>query len=111
MTVTRHDLAGCFRPDAAGPSKQVLVKEPGLVQLYVTMGAGQGMPLHNHPGCNVTIQGMVGEATVFIDGAAIPLRERELMAFSGELMVSPRNDSAAPAAVLITLAAVAQAAG
>lgn len=107
MSLSRHDLSACFVPDSSGPSKRFLVKEPGLTMLYLTMESGQGMPLHNHPGCSVTIQGMVGEATVFLDGVPHPLKENELVSFSGELMVSPRNDSTAAAAVLITLAAVA----
>lgn len=106
MSVSHHDLAACFAPDPSGPSRRFLVKEPGLIQLYLTMQPGQGMPVHNHPGCTVTIQGMVGEATVYLDGAPHPLKEHELIAFSGERMVSPRNDSAASAAVLITLAEV-----
>lgn len=106
MTTYRFDLAACFTPDPSGPSRRLLVKEPGLTVLHLTMTPGQAMPVHNHPGCRVTIQGLVGEATVWLDGEEAPLRTHELVSFPGERMVSPRNTSGAPAAVLITLAAV-----
>ncbi|HRN19032.1 MAG: cupin domain-containing protein [Trueperaceae bacterium] len=106
MTLTRHDLAACFVPDPSGPSRRVLVKEPGLTILHLTMGPGQAMPVHNHPGCTVTIQCMAGEACVVLEGASYPLKTHELFSFSGELMVRPCNESDEPAAVLITLAEV-----
>ncbi len=107
MDTTRYDLADCFAPDPASPSRRFLVKEPGLTMLYLTLMPGQAMPVHNHPGCNVTIHGMVGEATVWLDGEEHPLGAQQLICFSGERMVSPRNKGDAPAAVLITLGEVA----
>lgn len=106
MTIDRFDLAACFAPDPSSPSRRLLVKEPGLTVLHLTLAPGQAMPVHNHPGCNVVIQGLAGEATVWLDGEEQPLRAQELVRFSGERMVSPRNTSGAPAAVLITLAGV-----
>jgi len=107
VTTKRFDLAACFEPDESAPKRQLLVKEPGLTMLHLTLAPGQAMPVHNHPGCHVTIQGLVGEATVWLDGEEQPLPAHELVFFSGERMVSPRNASAAPAAVLITLVPVA----
>ncbi len=106
MTLTRHDLAACFVPDPSGPSRRLLVKEPGLTILHLTFAPGQAMPVHNHPGCNVTIQCMAGEATVVLEGASYALKAYELFSFSGELMVCPGNESDDPAAILITLAEV-----
>jgi len=62
MTPTHHDLSACFVPDPSGPSRRVLVKEPGLTILHLTMGPGRSMPVHNHPGCNLTTQCLAGEA-------------------------------------------------
>lgn len=107
MDTLHTDLNACFAPSTDGPSKKLLVKEPGLTMLYLTVAPGQAMPEHNHPGCHVTIQGMVGEATVLLDGEAHVLRSRELLCFDGGRTVSPGNRSSEPAAVLITLAEVA----
>ena len=104
MPIDRFDLAACFAPDPSGPSRRLLVKEPGLTMLHLTMAPGQAMPVHNRPGCNVAIQGLEGEATVWLDGEEHALRAQELVRFSGERMVSPRNTWGGPAAVLITLA-------
>lgn len=90
----------------AGANRQLLINEDGLKVLYLSLMPGQGMPVHNHPGCTVVIQGLVGEATVWLDGEEHPLKAQELMSFSGERSVSPRNLSAEPAGVLITLAEV-----
>lgn len=106
MTISRYDLAAAFSPVTAGANRQLLVNESGLKVLYLSLMPGQGMPVHNHPGCTVTIQGMVGEATVWLDGSEHRLRPQELVSFSGKLSVSPRNLSDEPAGVLITLAEV-----
>lgn len=104
MTITVHDLSSCFALDDAGANRKLLVKAPGLTMLYLSMAPGQGMPVHSHPGCTVAIQGMLGEATVLLDDERHTLGPQELLSFSGERMVSPRNESSAAAAVLITLA-------
>lgn len=83
MPIDRFDLAACFAPDPSGPSRRLLVKEPGLTMLHLTMAPGQAMPVHNHPGCNVAIQGLEGEATVWLDGEEHALRAQELVRFSG----------------------------
>lgn len=104
MSFDLLDLESCFSLADTAANKKLLVKTPQLTMLYVSMAPGQGMPVHNHPGCTVAIQGMVGEATVLLDGVRHVVGPQALLSFSGELMVSPRNESAAPAAVLITLA-------
>ncbi len=104
MTLSRYDLTTCFAPSPDGAGKKVLVREPGLRILYLSMLPGQGLPVHNHPGCTVTIQGLLGEASVWLEGVEHPLGAQELVSFPGELSVSPRNLSGAPAGVLITLA-------
>ncbi|MBX3144147.1 MAG: hypothetical protein KF813_10355 [Trueperaceae bacterium] len=103
MSLTRYDLAAAFAPSESGASRKLLISAPGLKVLYLSLMPGQGMPVHNHPGCTVTIQGMVGEATVWLEGEAHRLTSQELVTFSGELSVSPRNLSDAPAGVLISL--------
>lgn len=105
MDTSHTNLATCFKPDDSGPCKTLLVKEPGLTMIYVTVTPGQAMPLHNHPGCHVAIQGMAGEATVLLDGQKHLLHPQELLCFDGEKTVSPGNESTDTAAVLITLAA------
>src|SRR5690606_9922056 len=101
MLPVTHDLTTCFRLDETDACKTLLVTTPELTMIYLSMAPGQGMPLHNHPGCTVAIQGMVGEATVLLDGQRHTLAPQALLGFSGEQMVSPRNESAAPAAVVI----------
>lgn len=106
MTLLRHDLTAAFAPKAAGANRQLLINEGRLKVLYLSLMPGQGMPVHNHPGCRVVIQCLVGEATVWLDGEEHPLKAQELVSFSGELSVSPRNLSTEPSGVLITLAEV-----
>ena len=100
---TRHDLTSCLALAGESANRQLIVQEPGLTMVYLSMAPGQGMPVHNHPGCTVAIQGMHGESTVLLDGEKYPLAPLQLLTFSGELSVSPRNESEAAAAVLITL--------
>ncbi|HET8985901.1 MAG TPA: cupin domain-containing protein, partial [Trueperaceae bacterium] len=71
---------------------------------HLCLKPGQRMPLHDHPGCNVTIVGLAGTATVLLDGASIDVAPHQLLSFPGESKVSPGNTSAADCAVLITLA-------
>lgn len=99
-----HDLEACFSLDQQSANKTLLVKTAELTMIYLSMAPGQGMPVHNHPGCTVAIQGMLGEATVQLNGEAQRLAPGQLLSFPGEWMVSPRNESGASAAVLITLA-------
>ena len=99
-----HDLEACFAIDEVAANKTLLVKTSELTMIYLSMAPGQGMPVHNHPGCTVAIQGMLGEATVQLNGEAQRLAPGQLLSFPGDCMVSPRNESAASAAVLITLA-------
>ncbi len=106
MTLSRHDLTAAFAPTTAGANRQLLINDGRLKLLYLSLMPGQGMPVHNHPGCTVVIQCLVGEATVWLDGEEHPLKEKELVTFSGELSVSPRNLSDEPAGVLITLVEV-----
>ncbi len=107
MDTILTDLTSCFATDDSGPNKRFLLKEPGLTMLYLTVTPGQAMPLHNHAGCHVAIQGMVGEATVLLAGEKHMLRPQEVLCFDGNQMVSPGNESTAPAAVLITIALAA----
>lgn len=102
--ISKYDLNSCYVPENPEAKPTLLLKEPGLTMLYLNMPPGKGMPVHDHAGCNVTLQGMAGEATVVVSGEPHTLRPGELVSFSGELQVQPRNDGAAPCAVLITLA-------
>ena len=104
MNAKRHDLTAAMRPEPTSAGKSFLVREPGLTQVLLTMAPGQGMPVHDHPGATVSILGLVGQATVYLEGVPNPVKERELISFPGEHQVSPRNDSDALAVVLITLA-------
>lgn len=103
MSTVVHDLSTRLRLAETAANKQLLVKTPGLTILYLSIAPGQGMPLHNHPGCTVAIQGMIGQATVLLDDESHDLGPQELLSFSGNKMVSPRNESSSAAAVLITL--------
>src|SRR5690606_5651194 len=95
-----------FAPGAdARPN--LLFKGGGMTTLYLNLPPGKGMPVHDHVGCQVTLVCMQGEANVVLAGEPNPLREGELLTFPGELLVEPRNDSAAPAGLLILLAETA----
>ena len=103
VLTSKHDLNAAFAPQAeAKPT--LLFKGGGMTTLYLNLPPGKGMPVHDHPGCQVTVVCMKGQANVVLEGEANPLREGELLTFSGELQVEPRNDAAEPGALLILLA-------
>ncbi len=100
---SKHDLNAAFAPQAdAKPA--LLFKGGGMTTLYLNLPPGKGMPVHDHLGCQVTVVCMKGEVNVVLEGAPNPLLEGELLTFSGELQVEPRNDGAEPSGLLILLA-------
>lgn len=99
----KHDLNASFVPHCETVQPQLLIKQPGLTVLYLNLPPGQGMAVHDHPGCHVTLHGMVGAATVCFAGESQLVRAGEIISFSGDQEVEPRNDSSEPAAVLISL--------
>lgn len=105
--VNRFDLNEYFSPNGGDAKPNLLFKREGLKTLYLYVPPGMGMPVHDHPGCQVTLIGMQGQANVVVNGVSHPLLPGELITFSGEHRVEPRNDSTEPCGVLITLAQVA----
>jgi hypothetical protein len=84
------------------PNRQVLVQQPGVKVVHLTLAAGQVLPPHKHPGCYVLLQGLSGTTTVQLEeGATLP--PQHLLCFFGERLVSLRNDSDGPSALLVTL--------
>lgn len=104
-TASPPDLValGSFEIDADRPNRKVLVQQPGLKVMQLTLAPGQGLPSHRHPGWYVLLQGLRGTTTVQLEQEEVPLLPQRLLSFSGELPVSPHNDSEAPSALLITL--------
>lgn len=98
------DLAAKFVTDPERAHRELVVNLPGFKVVHVALKPGQRMPLHDHPGCHVTITGLVGTATVMLDGTAIEVAPHQLLSFLGESQVSPGNDGERDCAVLITLA-------
>lgn len=105
----KFDLNAAYAPDNSDAKPNLLFKGGGMTTLYLNMPPGKGMPVHDHVGCQVTLVCMQGQANVVLAGEAHPLRAGELLTFSGELMVEPRNDSTAPCGLLILLAETAAA--
>lgn len=101
---SKHDLNAAFAPGNTEAKPNLLFKGGGMTTLYLNMPPGKGMPVHDHVGCQVTLVCMQGQANVVLAGQPNTLNEGELLTFSGELMVEPRNDSQAPCGLLIMLA-------
>lgn len=97
------DLSARFVTDPDSARRELVVNLPGFKVLLLSLKPGQRMPLHDHPGCHVTIQGVAGTATVTLDGAAVPVAPLQLLSFPGESQVSPGNESSGDCAVLISL--------
>ncbi|MFA5551760.1 MAG: cupin domain-containing protein [Trueperaceae bacterium] len=100
----KFDLNAAYAPGSPDAKPSLLFKGGGMTTLYLNMPPGKGMPVHDHVGCQVTLVGMQGEANVVVAGQPHPLRQGELLTFSGAHLVEPRNDSDAPCGVLILLA-------
>lgn len=96
-------LESFLEVNAERPNRTVLVQQPRLKVIHLTLAPGQALPPHKHPGCYVLLQGLSGTTTVQLEQDEVVLASRQLLGFSGEMQVSPRNDSAAPSALLITL--------
>lgn len=107
----KHDLNAAFAPGSTDAKPNLLFKGGGMTTLYLNLPPGKGMPVHDHVGCQVTIVCMRGEGNVVLMGEPNRLKEGELLTFSGELMVEPRNDSQAPCGLLIMLAETGAALG
>lgn len=98
------DLESLFEVSAECPNRKMLVQQPGLKVMHLTLAPGQGLPPHRHPDCYVLLQGLRGTITVQLEQEEVSLRPQHFLGFSGETNVSPRNDSDVPSALLITLA-------
>lgn len=91
-----------FEVSAERPNRKVLVQQPCLKVVQLTLAPGQALPLHRHPGCSVLLQGLTGSVTVQLEEKTT-LAPQQLLGFSGDSLVSLHNDSAAPSALLVTL--------
>ncbi len=96
-------LESFLEVSAVRPNRTVLVQQPCLKVSHLTLAPGQALPRHQHPGCYVRLQGLSGTTTVQLGEDEVVLASRQLLGFSGETRVSPRNDSDAPSALLLTL--------
>lgn len=96
-------LESLFEVSAERPNRKVLVQQPGVKVMHLTLAPGQALPPHKHPGCHVLVQGLRGAPTVQLEGEEATLPPQHLLSFSGEVQVSLRNDGDAPSALLITL--------
>lgn len=105
--ISRFELNEYFSPNGGDAKPQLLFKRQGHKTLYLYVPPGKGMPVHDHPGCQVTLIGMQGQASVVVNGVPHALHPGQLITFSGEHQVEPRNDSAEPCGMLITLTEVA----
>lgn len=99
-----HDLNAAFDEACTDAKPRLLFKGGGMTTLYLNVPEGGGMPVHDHPGCQVTVVCMVGEANVVLEGAPNRLRAGELITFSGVHQVEPRNGGSGPCGMLILLA-------
>lgn len=100
----KHDLNALIAAEPTSAKPDLLFREGGVTTLYLNLPPGSGMPEHDHVGCQVTLLCLRGEANVVIDGESHTLPEGQLISFNGQRRVEPRNDSAAPCGLLITLA-------
>lgn len=94
---------GSVEIDTNRPNRKLLVQQPGLKVMHVTLAMGQRLPPHRHPGCYVLLQALEGTTTVQLEGDGTTLSSRQLLSFSGENLVSLWNDSNATSVLLITL--------
>lgn len=94
---------GSFEVETNRPNRKVLVEQPGLKVMHVTLAPGQGLPPHRHPGCYVLLQALEGTTAVQLEGDEATLSSRQLLSFSGENLVSLRNSGDVASVLLITL--------
>ena len=97
------DLESLFEVSAERPNRKVLVQQPSLRVMHLTLAPGQELPSHRHPSWYVLVQGLKGITSVQVEQQETGLSPQQLLSFSGESLVSLRNDSEAPSALLITL--------
>lgn len=88
---------------AACPSRRVLVQQPGLKVMRLTLAPGQRLPSYRQSGLYVFLQAFRGNVTVRHEGEKIRLFSQQLLGFSGDHIISLRNDSDAPSTLLVTL--------
>lgn len=104
QVASKHDLNAAYMPENMDPRPNMLFKGNGMTTLYLNLPPGKAMPVHDHAGCQVTVVAMQGEANMVVADLPHQLKQGELLTFSGELQVEPRNDSDAPCGLLILLA-------
>ena len=103
LSPTPLDLESFFEVSAERPNRKVLVQQPGLKVLHLTLAPGQELPSHRHPSSYVLVQGLKGITSVQVEQQETTLSPQQLLSFSGESLVSLRNNSGAPSALLIIL--------
>lgn len=95
-------LESFFEVSTDRPNRKALVQQPDFKVIHLTLAPGQALPPHKHPGCTVLLQGLRGTTTVQLEEEAT-LPPQHLLGFSGNSLVSLKNDSDAPSALLVTL--------
>lgn len=88
---------------AACPSRRVFVQQPGLKVMQLTLAPRQMLPSYRQSGLYVFLQAFRGRVTVQHEGEKTGLAPQQLLGFSGDHIISLRNDSDAPSSLLVTL--------
>lgn len=98
-------LESFLEPSPEGVHRKLVVQQPGLRVVHVSLAPGQLFPPHRHPGAQVLVQGLAGTTTVRLEAEETVLEAAQLLCFSGQQSVSLYNAGEEPSALLITLAA------
>ncbi|CAI6057412.1 hypothetical protein PAECIP112173_01646 [Paenibacillus sp. JJ-100] len=90
-------------------TKRVLFQQGGGVSFVLHFLPGQQLPVHKHPGAELTLLVVEGEGTLILDGIEHEIRREDVVSCGGESEFAFHNTSDAEVRLFVVLSKVPEA--
>lgn len=84
-------------------TKRVCFQRPDVLVFVLTLGSGQSVPAHRHPGSTLVMHASAGSGLVVVDGKEIPVSPGDVLLLEGEEELAIRNTGEEPLVLLVSL--------
>ena len=87
-------------------SKRMIYKSENVIAFVLNIAKGEVLPAHTHLQSTLLFQIMDGEADVYVNGNATPLRTGELMQVDGQESVQVKNTGEGTLRLFVTISPI-----
>lgn len=87
-------------------TKRMIYKSDNVIAFVLNIAKGEVLPGHTHLQTTLLFQIMNGEADVYINGDATPLRTGELMQIEGQESVQVKNTGTGTLQLFVTISPI-----